>query len=162
LLERFLGLPAIGGVLQSGERTTCVRLADGIEARLHAVPPAAFAVTLLHATGSDAHVERLRARAPERGLVLGGHALGGGGRGVDCSSEQAIYRALDLPHIEPELREDRGEIEAAVRDALPQVVTMHHLRGSLHNHTDFSDGADTVEHMAHAARALGHDYLGLT
>jgi DNA polymerase (family 10) len=126
-------------------------LATGVPVRVHVVPRAAWAVTLLRATGSAAHVERLERLAQERGVGLAG------------SSEEELYGLLGLPFIPPELREDEGEIEAALSGGLPaDLVTAGDIRGLVHCHTVYSDGQHTVEQMARAADALGMEYMTIT
>src|SRR5262245_40750501 len=127
------------------------RLAAGIPVRVHVVSKAAFATTLLRATGAGAHVEHLGRRARERGVSLTG------------SSEEELYRLLGLPFIPPELREDEGEIEAARSGELPaDLVTAGDITGLAHCHTVYSDGQHTVEQMARAADALGMEYMTIT
>jgi DNA polymerase (family 10) len=126
-------------------------LAPGVPVRVHVVPRAAFATTLLRATGSAAHVEHLERLARERGVHLTG------------SSEEELYRLLGLPFIPPELREDEGEIEAALSGDLPaDLVTAADITGLVHCHTVYSDGQHTVEQMARAADALGMKYMTIT
>jgi DNA polymerase (family X) len=127
------------------------RLASGLPVRVQVVPRAASASALLRATGSAGHVQHLERLARERGVRLEGE------------SEAEIYRELGLPFIPPELREDAGEIEAAIAGALPaDLVTAEDLRGFVHCHTVFSDGQHTVEQMARAADALGAEYMTIT
>jgi DNA polymerase (family 10) len=127
------------------------QLASGLPVRVHVVSRAAYASTLLRATGSAGHVEHLERLARERGARLEG------------ASEAEIYRRLGLPFIPPELREDTGEIEAARDGTLPaDLVTEADLKGLVHCHTVYSDGQHTVEQMARAADALGMDYMTIT
>jgi DNA polymerase (family 10) len=119
-----------------------------------------FGTTLLFATGSAAHVEQLQAIAAERGMQLEADGLHKG-RMLVAGEEAEIYRALGLPFIDPELREGRGEIEAALKGKLPKLVTDQDLRGILHCHTDASDGTETLETMAKATRQRGFEYFGV-
>lgn len=160
----FVGLPGVREVVGSGPTKTSVRFEDGLQADLRIVPPAQFAFALHHFTGSKEHNVQMRQRALARGLTLGEWGLQpieGDGPGVAAASEADLFAALGLARIPPELREGRGEIEAAEAGALPHLVTEGRLRGALHNHTDASDGRDTLEDMAAAAEALGWDYLGI-
>jgi DNA polymerase (family X) len=126
-------------------------LAPGVPVRVHVVPRTAFATRLLRATGSAAHVEHLERLARERGVHLTG------------SSEEELYRLLGLPFIPPELREDEGEIEAALSGDLPaDLVTAADITGLVHCHTVYSDGQHTVEQMARAADVLGMKYMTIT
>ena len=125
--------------------------ATGLPVSVSVVPRAAYATTLLRATGSAAHVQHLERLARRRGVPLEGQ------------SEAEIYRRLGLPFIPPELREDEGEVEAAMTGALPtDLVTEADIRGFVHCHTVYSDGRHTVAQMAKAADALGMEYLTIT
>lgn len=119
-----------------------------------------FGAALLHATGSAAHLEGLRELAEKKGMSLEEDGLHRG-RAVIAAKEEDIYRALGLPFIEPELREGRGEIERALKETLPRLVTDTDLRGILHCHTDASDGTETLETMAKATRDRGFEYFGV-
>lgn len=119
-----------------------------------------FGAMLLHATGSTKHLEQLQALAKRKGMTLGPGGLRKAGRLV-ASREEGIYEALGLPFIEPELREGRGEIERALNGTLPKLVTDRDLHGILHCHTDASDGTETLETMANAARKRGFQYFGV-
>src|SRR5262249_48038388 len=134
-----------------------VRLYDGVEVRLHVVAAPAWGAALLIHTGSESHVARLHGMAEARGLTLDVHGLRAeNSRRLDSGSEEAVYAALGLPWIAPELREDTGEIEAALAGALPRLVSQGDLRGDLHCHTEWTDGTATLEDMALAARSRGY------
>ena len=120
-----------------------------------------YGMALLLATGSAQHIDELRALAASKGLTLDGDGLRRGRKLLAAESEDDIYAALDLPFIEPELREGRGEIERANKGKLPSLVTDRDVRGILHAHTDLSDGVDTLEAMAEAARERGYQYFGV-
>jgi DNA polymerase (family X) len=128
---------------------------------VHLTDNAHYGATLLAATGSEKHLALLRARAAARGLALEPDGLRRGGKTVAARSEAAIYRALGLPFIEPELREGGDEVHRAERGLLPQLVEDRDLRGILHAHTDLSDGVHTLEQMAQAARERGYRYFGV-
>src|SRR5262249_39196570 len=117
---------------------------------------------LLYATGSPQHVEQLEALARTKRLVLNADGIGKPGGARHGHSEDVIYRTLGLPFIPPELREGDGEIDQAIANKLPRLVEAKDLKGVLHVHTDFSDGANTLREMAEAARALGYQYLGVS
>jgi DNA polymerase (family 10) len=119
-----------------------------------------FGATLLLATGSAVHLERLRELAERKGMTLEPDGLHKG-RSVIAGKEEDIYAALGLPFIEPELREGRGEIERALKGELPKLVRDDDLRGILHCHTDASDGTETLETMAKATRERGFEYFGV-
>jgi DNA polymerase (family 10) len=153
LLDLVASLPGIDSVLERTEDRLRLRLYDGLEVRLRVADDHYFGTALLQTTGSPAHVARLRQRAWQRGIVF--DTLVG-------ESEEAIYAALDLPLIPAELREDDGEIEAALVGALPTLVCQADLRGDLHCHTHWTDGSASLEDMARAARARGYEYMALT
>jgi DNA polymerase (family 10) len=120
-----------------------------------------FGAVLLNATGSERHVAGLAALARKKGLTLAPQALRRGARLIATPREEDIYQALGLPFIPPELREGTDEIDRARRNALPKLVGLKDLRGVLHLHTVFSDGVNTLEEMAEAARERGYAYLGV-
>ncbi|MDA9422935.1 DNA polymerase/3'-5' exonuclease PolX [Bradyrhizobium sp. CCBAU 53380] len=132
--------------------------ADGLQIRLS--DRKHFGAALLFATGSAAHIEQLRTVAAEKEMRLDTDGLHKG-RTLIAGEEAEIYRALDLPFIDPELREGRGEVELALKGKLPKLVTDQDLRGILHCHTDASDGAETLETMAKATRQRGFEYFGV-
>jgi DNA polymerase (family 10) len=128
---------------------------------LHTCPAARFGTVLLGATGSERHVAQLGALARKKGLMLSRNSLRKGARLVGTPREEDIYEALGLSVIPPELREGTDEVGRAARGALPDLVSLRDLRGVLHLHTDFSDGVNTLEEMAEAARERGYAYLGV-
>ena len=133
---------------------------SGSQLQVHLTDPARYGITLLHATGSGAHLEQLAALAARKGFVLDETGLHRA-RKVIARTEEEIYAALGLAFIEPELREGKDEIALAVEQDLPKLVTDKDLRGILHAHTDRSDGVDTLEVMAEATRARGYQYFGV-
>jgi len=138
-----------------------IRFSDGLRATLVAVEPKHFATALLYATGSGEHLRQLEARAGEMGLRLAPDGLWRGEKRVATRDEKAVYKALGLEYIEPELREGWGEIEAAASGTLPTLVEIGDLRGTFHCHTTYSDGRATVAEMGEATRARGWRYLGI-
>jgi DNA polymerase (family 10) len=139
--------------------TQVVPLNEGIQLWLTNRP--SFGVALLFATGSAAHVQALQTLAEGRGLRLEKGGLYQGEQLIPCASEAEVYAALGLPFVEPELREGEGEIELALSQRLPALVTDWDIQGLLHCHTDFSDGANTLAEMAEATRARGCTYFGV-
>ncbi len=164
LVEAFASVPGAAESLPPEADTARVRLAGGLVITLRAASRAEFAATLLDATGSTEHLEALRARAAERGLRLerSGLFAGASTRRVPCPTEAEIYALLDLAWVEPELREGRGEIEAAARQELPALVTRQDLRGLIHVHTTESDGRDSLEDMLGAVRGAGYEWVAIT
>jgi DNA polymerase (family 10) len=134
---------------------------DSNDVRVYIAEKDQYGLALLFATGSASHVASLRARATEKGLELSEQGLRRGAKRLPCADEAAVYRALGLPCIAPELREGRGEIELADAGKLPALVADEDVRGSLHSHTNFSDGGDTLEAMAGAVRAHRWQYFGV-
>ncbi|BDG07043.1 DNA polymerase/3'-5' exonuclease PolX [Anaeromyxobacter paludicola] len=164
VLDQLLAWPGVEAVLGRGEAGLSVRLAEGAQVDLRVSPPGGFPALLHHLTGSKAHHVRLRGLARDRGLTLserGLERLDGGGA-LPAGSEEELYAALGLAFVPPELREDRGEIEAARDGALPDLVREEDVRGLVHCHTRFSDGRATLEELARAADALGMEYLTVT
>ena len=140
-----------------------IRFVDGTHLDMHCVDKADYPVALWRSTGSAAHVEEMTVLAKSKGFEIAGNSLiDKGGKRVKLADEQSFFTTLDLVPIPPELREGMGEIEAAARHALPELVTFDDLRGVLHCHTDYSDGAATLEEMAVAAKERGWDYIGIS
>ncbi len=139
-----------------------IRFVDGTHLDMSCVGKTDYAVGLWRATGSNAHVEELNLYARDRGFEIKGNSLLRNGKRVSVNSEEAFFEALGLDMIQPELREGMGEIEAAARHQLPNLLVYDDLRGALHNHSDYSDGSATIEEMAEAARERGWDYIGIT
>jgi DNA polymerase (family 10) len=173
LIDRFVGLGAVDTVVNRGGYKAAVRLLRGPQVDLMVMPPGEAGTYLVHFTGSKEHNVRLRAIARDRGWSLsekGFLRIGADGEpltGAEAElrtfeTEKEVYGFLDLPFIEPELREDHGEIEAAREGRLPQLVTDADLRGDCHSHSDWSDGIHTIEQMAEAARRRGRSYQVLT
>ncbi len=161
LMDALARHAATAEVTARGGTKMQVRLKSGLPLDLRVVEDASFPCALLHFTGSKEHNVALRSLALDRGLSLNEYGLFKGKRTVPCRDETAIYRRLGLAFIPPELREDLGEIEAAEKGELPELVAEKDLRGALHAHTVASDGSATLEEMAEAARALGWSWLGI-
>ena len=138
-----------------------VELLDGLRATLTCVAPAAYATALIHATGSEAHWAQLSAWARKRKLRLEPGGVYEGKKRLPLPDEDAVYEALGLAWIPPELREGWGEVEAAAKGKLPKLVEVEDLRGTFHCHTSYSDGRATVGEMGEAARERGWRYLGI-
>ena len=160
LMQCFVDAPDVKQVIGHGETKSSVRFASGISADLRVVEKAQFPYTLLHFTGSKEHNVVLRQRAKERGLKLNEYGLfREDDTLVKCTSEEAIYKALDLHFIPPELREDRGEFELK---RTPPLLEETDLKGLIHCHTTYSDGKNTLNEMVEATRARGYEYLLIT
>jgi DNA polymerase (family 10) len=147
-------------VAEAQDPETGPAILDSGGLKLHLTDRKHFGAALLHAAGSPAHLEELRALAEKKGMRLETDGLHKG-RSLMAAKEEDIYCALGLPFIEPELREGRGEIERARKGKLPKLVADHDLRGILHCHTDASDGTETLERMAVATRERGFEYFSV-
>ena len=164
VMPAFTSYPLVERVLGQGETKSSVQLSGGIQADVRLVPDASRGAALQYFTGSKSHNIALRDRAISRGFKLNEYGLFRveDGQLVAGHTEAEIYAALDLDLIPPELREARGEIEAAELRTLPQLVTLEDLRGDIHTHTTETDGRDDIESMAIAARDAGLSYLAIT
>ena len=163
VMDRFKHLAQVQETMLSGHTKTSIRTHGGFQVDLRVLEPARWGTALQYFTGSQAHNIRLRGLARERGLSLNEYALQQeDGSNILCGPEHDIYEALGLPFIPPELREDRGEIEAALEGRLPDLIELDDLRGDLQFHTTSSDGHHSLLEMAEAARASGLSYALVT
>ncbi|HKP77139.1 MAG TPA: helix-hairpin-helix domain-containing protein [Longimicrobiaceae bacterium] len=161
VLAAFRALSGAATTKSASPDTAEIQFRDGLRARLTCVTPARWATALLFATGSAEHVAQLQARAESLRLRLGEDGLWRGGKRVAARTEKAVYEALGLAYVEPELREGWGEVEAAAKGELPRLVEIGDLRGTFHCHTTYSDGRASVAEMGEAARERGWSYLGI-
>jgi DNA polymerase (family X) len=164
VMDTFTSLPEVTRVLGRGETKSSVLLGTGLQADLRLVEPKSRGAALQYFTGSKAHNIALRDRALARGLRLNEYGLFNveTGESLAGADEVGIYTALGLALVPPELREHRGEIDAAERDALPALVARSDLKGDLHLHTTTTDGRNDIETMALAAKAAGLEYIAIT
>jgi len=162
IIERFVGYEDVAQVLARGSTRSSVVLKNGIQVDLRVVSEANYGAALIYFTGSKAHNIALRGIAAGRGLKLNEYGLFEGTHRIAAKTEEEVYRRLDLPYIEPELREDHGEIEAARREKLPRLVTLADISGDLHVHTSESDGHASLAEMVGAAQERGYAYLAIT
>ena len=163
VMKVFISAPNVEKVIAHGETKSSVILSGGIPCDLRVVPPEVWPTALAHFTGSKEHNIALRQRAIDRGLHLSEWGLlkGKSKTPLKLKDEKDLHKALGLAFIPPELREDSGEIAAAEKDELPDLLTRDQIRGCLHNHTLASDGQDTLAAMAQAAAELGLEWLGI-
>lgn len=163
VMAAFVGQPQVIRILGQGSSKSSVEFSNGLRAQLWVHPPARFGTALQYATGSKDHNVRLRELALAQGLSLSDQAIvqPGGGELV-YAQEEEVYAALGLPWIPPELREDRGEIQAGRAARLPNLVTLDQVRAELHSHSTWSDGKVSIREMAEAARARGRQVLAIT
>ncbi|MDQ6671138.1 MAG: PHP domain-containing protein [Chloroflexota bacterium] len=162
LLDFLEHLPGVDQVTGRDATHGRVRVYDGLEVRLHLVEPAGWGAALVWHTGSTAHLARLHSLAESLGYRLTADGLFRDDARVTSATEEDVYAALGLPWIAPELREDQGEVEAALAGSLPRLIGVDDLRGDLHCHTDWTDGSASHEDMAHAARERGYQYMAVT
>jgi DNA polymerase (family 10) len=161
IMDGFVALDGVMDVLARGETKSSILVEPGIQADLRVVSDAQYPFALHYFTGSKEHNIRLRARAIEYGLKLNEYELAGHKKTVHCKDEADIFAALDLEYIPPELREDTGEIDAAASHELPKLIELADLQGTFHCHTNWSDGAASLEEMADAAAKRRLKYLGI-
>jgi DNA polymerase (family 10) len=163
VMDAFVEFPEIGRVRGKGTTKTSVELVDGLKVQLWVQSPERFGTTLQYATGSAAHNVKLRELAQSKGLSLSEHGFKAeDGTEVLCAEDAEVYEILGIQWIPPELREDRGEIQAGIDGSLPELIEVKDLRGELHAHSDWSDGHASIEEMALGARKLGMTYLVIT
>jgi DNA polymerase (family 10) len=164
LMDHVVSFPRVERVLGQGDTKSSIRIVGGYQADLRLVPPESRGAALQYFTGSKAHNVALRDRAIQHGFKLNEYGLfrlEDEGR-VAGETEEGIYQALGMAWVPPELRENRGEIDASVAQHLPRLISASDLRGDLHMHTTVTDGRDDLETMAAAAQRLGYSYIAIT
>ncbi|TDC66349.1 DNA polymerase/3'-5' exonuclease PolX [Streptomyces hainanensis] len=164
IMRAFTELPGTAEIIVHGRKKTSVRTAKGLQIDLRVLPPVSWGAGLQYFTGSQPHNIRTRSIAVRKGLKLSEYGIFDTetGEQLHAGTEEEVYGRLDLPWIPPTLREDRGEVDAALRGELPDLVTQDDIRGDLHTHTDLTDGLATLEQMAEAAAARGYAYYAVT
>ncbi len=164
VMEAFATLPQVAEVLERGETKASVRHREGIQVDLRVVQPESFGAALAYFTGSKQHNIRIREMAVKKGLKISEYGVfrASTGRRVAGATEEEVYAAVGLPWIPPELREDTGEVEAAAKGALPELVALGDIRGDLHCHTRATDGHHTIEELVAAAETRGYEYVVVT
>ena len=160
IFREFARFGAVQSSEPRGRAERIFRLSSGITVSLRWTRAGEWGLSLIEATGSVAHLAEIGTRAKARKLTLSPASLSKAG--IDPSNEKAVYKGLGLQWIEPELREGRGEVAAATRRKVPTLVTVKDIRGDLHMHTTASDGANSIEEMAAAARERGYEYIAIT
>jgi DNA polymerase (family X) len=161
LMTALTSSPLVASITGSGDTKTSVVLHSGIALDLRVVLDTVFPYTLHHFTGSKEHNVALRTYFHARGMKISEYGLFRDDTLIPCADEADLYRALGMDYVEPEMREERGEIEAATTGKLPTLVTQADIRGMLHVHSDWSDGKATIREMADATLAMGMSYLGM-
>ena len=161
-MEMFVKMESVDKVLARGITKSSVRLNSGIQVDLRIVEEKSFGSALQYFTGSKEHNIELRKIAIKKGYKLNEYGLFKGGKQIAGEDEESVYNSLGLQWIPPELRENRGEIEAAMNDNLPRIVEYNDVKGDLHTHTKWSDGANTIEEIIKEAINLGYEFVAIT
>lgn len=161
-IDHFVRYDEVADVIAEGPTRSTVVLKAGIQVDLRVVPEESYGAALHYFTGSKAHNIAVRKRGQAKGLKINEYGVFRGPKRIAGRSEEEIFASVGLRFIEPELREDRGEIEAAAAGKLPKLVRLEDVRGDLHVHTSASDGKNTLREMADAAKAAGYEYVAIT
>lgn len=159
IIKAFVSMPEVTQVIASGDTKGSMRVEEGIQIDLRVVSDDSFGSALQYFTGSKAHNVHLRDIARKMGFKISEYGIFKGEKRVGGRLEEDIYSALNMNWIPPELREDRGEIEAATGDKLPKLIEISDIRGDLHVHSNWSDGTQTLEEIAIRAREMGYEYM---
>jgi DNA polymerase (family 10) len=162
VMERLAEYEAVARVISRGSTRSTVVLRFGLQVDVRAVPEEDYGAALHYFTGAKAHTVAIRKIGVSKGLKINEYGVFRGKKRVAGSTEEEVYAQVGLPYIEPELREDRGEIEAARRGELPELVEPEDIRGDLHAHTSATEGRASLEEMARVAREKGYEYLAIT
>ena len=161
VIERFAAHPEVAEVLARGTTRSTVRLRSGLQVDVRVVAPESYGAALHYFTGSKAHNIAVRRLGVRRGLKINEYGVFRGARRIAGATEEEVFRCVGLPYIEPELREERGEIEAARAGRLPRLVASEDLRGDLHARSPAGGGRSTLDDWAEGARRLGWSYLAV-
>jgi len=162
VVARFVRYDDVSKVLAEGETKASVVLRGGLQVDLRVVPAASFGAALHYFTGSKSHNIAVRTLGVKRKLKVNEYGVFRGKKMIAGRTEEEIYKLFGMPYIEPELREDRGEIQAALKGKLPRLVRLEDLKGDLHAHTTATDGRSGAADMAEAAKGRGYEYLAIT
>jgi len=162
VIEHFVGYEEVAQVAAKGSTRAAIALKAGLQADIRVVPSESYGAALHYFTGSKSHNIHIRKLGQSRGLKINEYGVFRNGKRIGGRTEEEVFAAVGLPFIEPELREDRGEIEAAQAGRLPKLVEQRDIRGDLHCHTNASDGKNSLVEMVEAARARGYEYLAIT
>jgi DNA polymerase (family 10) len=166
IMDHFIGFPEVKSTIAHGETKTSVMLKNGVQSDLRVLDEKVYGAALHYFTGSKAHNVMIRDRAKKMGLKISEYGVFKIGRGgeklIAGKSEEEVFKSVGLPFIEPEMREDRGEIEEALKKKLPKPLVFGDLCGDLHVHSRWSDGSQEIEVIARAYRDAGFEYIALT
>jgi DNA polymerase (family 10) len=162
IIDKFTTLPIVKEVLAKGDtKASVIVKTNNLQVDLRVVEPSSFGAALQYFTGSKAHNIKLRGLAKDKGLKISEYGVFKGEKKIAGKTEEEVYKSLGLIWIPPELREDRGEIEAALENKLPILVEEKDIKGDLHVHSKYSDGVETIEEIAISAKNLGYEYIGI-
>jgi DNA polymerase (family X) len=164
VISSFLKLPNAKDVIAHGDTKAAILTDEGVQMDLRVVEPESFGAALVYFTGSQAHNIKIRHIARKMGLKVNEYGVFSEktGKSIAGKTEADVYKALKLRYIEPELREDRGEVEASETGKLPKLIEMSDIKGDLHVHSNWSDGSNRIEDIAEAAKMMGYEYVAIT
>ena len=161
-IDYFVQYPEIKDIVLHGDTRSTIILKNNIQVDFRCVQDDSYGSALHYFTGSRAHVIAIRKLAEKRDLKINEYGIFRGEQSVSGSSEKDIYKTMGFSYIAPELRENRGELEASKEGKLPHLISQEDMRGDLHMHTTYSDGQNSIEEMAKAAMKLGYEYVAIT
>ena len=162
IMDFFVLMPEVVKIWAKGPTRSSVRMTQGLDVDLRVVPEKSYGSALQYFTGSKEHNIITRRLAIEKGLKLNEYGVFRGKKMIVGKTEKEVYKILEMDWISPELRENQGEIEAALKNKLPKIISYNNIKGDLHCHSYWSDGNNTIEEMAEAARTMGYEYLGVS
>ncbi|MFH1423863.1 MAG: DNA polymerase/3'-5' exonuclease PolX [Candidatus Nealsonbacteria bacterium] len=161
VMDFFVSLPGVIKIWGKGTTKASVRMKEGFDMDIRVVPKKSYGAALQYFTGSKEHNIATRIIAMKKGLKLSEYGLFRGPKMIASVTEEDVYKILGMPWIPPEMRENRGEIEAALENKIPEIIDYHDIRGDLHTHSDWDGGENTIAAMAEAAFEMGYAYLGI-
>ena len=161
VMDAFVNLPQTAKVVAKGNTKSSIVTKDGFQVDLRVVKPESFGAAQHYFTGSKAHNIRVRSLGVDKGLKVNEYGVFKGDKSVAGKTEEGVFKAVGLPFIPPELREDQGEIEAGLKNSLPHVIELKDIKGDLHVHSEWTDGNNSIEEMAKAAQERGYQYIAI-
>ena len=161
VMDSFVSMPGVIKIWSKGTTKSSVRTKEGFDMDIRVVPKKSYGAALQYFTGSKEHNIATRLIAMGKGLKLSEYGLFRGPKMIASESEEDVYRALGMQWMPPELREDRGEVKAALANKLPELIGYRDIRGDLHTHSDWDGGVNSIAEMAKAAQEMGYEYLGI-
>src|SRR3989344_3793042 len=161
-MDFFVALPGVQKIWGKGGTKASVHVKGGFDMDLRVVPEKSYGSALQYFTGSQAHNIATRKIAIDKGLKLSEYGVFKGSKQIAGKTEEDVYKAIGLPYVEPELREDQGEIDAALHGALPKLIELKNIKGDLHCHSNWNGGEHSIEVMAKTAMEKGYEYIGIS